>query len=674
MKFTYNWLKDFVDIKITPQLLAEKLTMAGLEVTALEGKGGDFVFEMEITSNRPDWLSVIGIAREVAAITGAKLKTAKVSRGQRVRGSGKFAIVIEDKKDCPLYTGKIIRGVKVGLSPKWLKERLELIDCRSINNVVDITNYVLFTWGEPLHAFDLDKLSGDEIIIRRAKSSEKLFTIDGIQRDLNSGILIIADSKQPVAIAGVMGGKDTEVTESTKNILLEAAVFNAVVVRTGRQKLGLSTDSSYRFERGVDFETAEGSSWKAVSLIEELAGAKCALAKSVGSPKPKAKSIVLDLYLVEKILNLKIPQGKIKKILVNLGFGVKGPSKNKMAVNIPLFREDVENPEGLIEEIARIYGYEAIRQTLPMVSPRVSACQVRDLVSLTKNILVGLDLYEVITYSLIDRDLSTGFPGGESQAVAIMNPLSKEQEVLRTGLAPSLARCVAYNLNQKQDYVNIFEVANVFSPGAKVPREELALGIALSGTKSLLLEQGLVKEEAGFLHVKGIVEKLFERLGIKDYDFNPVGAHMIEIVVKSDIAGKMIRLEEATLNKFDIKNKDVFIAEVSLDKLFAAADLQKRFAAPPKYPGIARDISFVLKEGLSLKDILVSVREKGLPLLREAKIVDYYKGKQIPLGLRSLTVACVYRSDERTLTEAEVNPVHAGVISVLTERFGAKIR
>jgi phenylalanyl-tRNA synthetase beta chain len=561
----------------------------------------------------------------------------------------------------------------VGPSPKWLKERLELIGCRSINNVVDITNYVLFTWGEPLHAFDLDKLNGDEIAVRRAKIGEKLVTIDQVERNLSPEILIIADSKKPVALAGIMGGKDSEVTEGTKNILLEAAVFNGVIVRRGRQKLGLSTDSSYRFERGIDFGTAEFSSWQAANLIEGLTRGKCALAKSAGIAKPKRKGIALDLAKVEKILNVKIAPRKIKKILVSLGFGVKACTKNKLTLNIPMFREDVSLQEDLIEEIARIHGYETIPRTLPSVKPEVTLCSARDLVSNVKNILVGLGLYEVVTYSLVDRNLLKGFVPDENSVVAILNPLSKEQEILRAKLTPSLCRCVAYNLNQKEPYVFIFEIANVFSPG-KLPKEELTLGLALSGTKSLLLEQGLVKEEAGFLHLKGVLEKLFARLGIRDYDFLQAGALTIDIVVKKEKIGSMLQLEKAALDSFDIKNKDVFAAEISLDKVFASVDLKKRFIPLPKYPGISRDISFLLKDELSVKDILAALYEIGQPLLREIRIADYYKGKQIPAGFRSLSVACLYRSDERTLTEAEVNPVHAQVLGILTERFGAKIR
>ena len=263
MKVTYNWLKDFVDIKIPPQALADKLTMAGPEVTSIDEREGDSVFEIEVTSNRPDWLSVIGIAREVAAITGKKLKISPTARITLPATKGNTVeIKIENKKDCPLYSAKIIKEVTVAPSPDWLKNRLELIGLRSVNNIVDITNYILFTYGEPLHAFDLDKLSSAGVSIRRAKKNEKIVTIEGTQNSLDTDILVIADERAPVAIAGIMGGKDTEVTFNTKNILLEAAVFDPVLTRRARRKLGMQTDSSYRFERGINSDLAINASWQ----------------------------------------------------------------------------------------------------------------------------------------------------------------------------------------------------------------------------------------------------------------------------------------------------------------------------------------------------------------------------------------------------------------------------
>lgn len=680
MKFTYNWLKDFVEIKISAEELAQKLTMAGLEVTSLEVRNGDFVFEAEVTSNRPDWLSIIGIAHEVAALTGKKLKkpsrvNSRLSIVHRPSTIDyrPIAIKIEDKKDCPLYTAKVIRDVRVGPSPEWLKIRLELIGCRSINNVVDITNYILFTFGEPLHAFDLDKLSPGEIIVRRPKAGEKLTTIDMQERNLLPETLLIADKQKPVAVAGVMGGKDTEVTEATRNILLEAAIFDPVIIRRSRQRLGLQTDSSYRFERGVDSDTVAAASSAVAGLILELCGGKLISAHSAGVAMQKKTSISLDAARLNEILGSGIASSRIIKILESLGFKVKTKSKGTFTVIVPRQRQDVLSEIDLVEEVARIYGYEHIPKSEPALTAKLKENSARDLVGQVKNILVGLGLNEVITYSLVDHDLLTGFSGHEP--LAILNPLSKDQEVLRPTLISSLAKSVSFNLNQKQEYVNLFEVASLFLNESGKPKEELYLGIALCGTRSLFLEQGLVKEEAGFLHLKGILEALFGRFGIKDYGFTAKeDPATINLYVQQENIGRMLKLSEALKERLDIKNKEVFLLELSLEKLFRFSVPEKKFTPLPKYPGITRDISFILKEDTAVEEVLVAVRNQGQPLLSEVRIADYYKGKQIPASFRGLTLSCIYRSPERTLTEAEVNPVQGEISALLSERFGAKIR
>ncbi len=677
MKVTYNWLKDFVEINIPAQILAEKLTMAGLEVVSLEEKAKDFIFEIEITSNRPDWLSVIGIAREVAAITAKKLKLPKISasRLQRAAGAEPFSLKIEDKKDCPLYTARIIRGVRVGPSPGWLAQRLELVGCRSVNNIVDITNYALFEWGEPLHAFDLDTLSDNGIIIRRAKDKERIVTIDGQERLLTPDILVIADVKKPVAVAGVMGGEATEVSGNSKNILLEAAIFNPALIRRGRQKLGMQSEASYRFERGISAEAVEMASLRAAQLIQAHGAGQCVLTKSLGLAKPKVKSLLLNTQEVEKNSGMRMPQPAIKKILVSLGFSLRSQGKDKFLIKVPFWREDINSGIDLIEELTRIYGYSRLPTSLPRVSPQVSPYTTRDLVSLVKNTLLGLGLNEVITHSLISKELLKGFGGDYPLPVEIQNPLSKEQEILRPTLLPSLARCVGYNLNQKQAYVNIFEVAKVFKTNPSgLPKEELFLGIAFCGERPLLLNKGLVKEGAGPLHLKGIAEALFKRLGISDYRFLKTAPNETVIYLGQEKLGSITALTREALGCMGIKNKDVFMLEFSLEKAYEFVRLEKKFKPLPKYPGIIRDISFIFKEDIATKDILKAIEENGRPLLQSAEITDYYKGKQIPAGHRSLTVSCLYRSGERTLTEAEVSPLHALVCSVLQNSFGATLR
>jgi phenylalanyl-tRNA synthetase beta chain len=693
VKFTFNWLKDYVEIKIPAQSLAEKLTMAGLEVTSLEEKDGDFVFEIEVTSNRPDWLSVIGIAREVAAITGKKIKAGTrhktpfgSAQGRQDTSKGKkfpehkLRIEIESKKDCPWYTAKIIRDVKVGPSPDWLKKRLELVGCRSINNVVDITNYILFTYGEPLHAFDLDALKGDTIIVRRAKDKEKITTIDGDEKQLNGDILVIADQNHPVAVAGVMGGKLSEVTEKTSNILLEAAVFDPVLIRRGRRALGLQSESSYRFERGVDLGMVELSSHVAIDLMQQTCGGQCVLAKSSSPPKEKPKTITLDTSDSKRILGLDITTAKIKSLLSRLGFLVKTKNKKCLSVSIPSYRPDVSLAIDLMEEIARIYGYENIPTTVPVVKPTIPEFQERDAVLLIKNILTGLGLQEVITYSLIDRRMLEGFSRAEEEAIVIANPLSSEQEILRPTLLPSLAGTVAYNLQQKQPYISIFEIAKTYTGSGK---EGYSLGLAFCGERTLWFgpQYPHINDQVGFLHLKGVLEILCQRLGLQSKPevchFTPAqnpDEYIVQVQNKTMAVGILKRLPRDILDRLEIKHREVFLAEVDLEKVIPHIRRVRPIHAPARYPGITRDISLSLPQGISFASIQQEILNHGGKLLQEVSMTDYYTGEPIPPGHKGLTVSCLYSSAERTLTDAEVNTLHAQMVKALQENLQATIR
>ncbi|MDD2703528.1 MAG: phenylalanine--tRNA ligase subunit beta [Candidatus Omnitrophica bacterium] len=681
MKVTYNWLKDFVDISITPEALADKLVMAGLEVGGIEEHLGDFIFEIEITSNRPDWLSVIGIAREVAASTGKKLKKTGFIRSTQYTDNGKknilrTALIVENKKDCPLYTAQIISGVKIGPSPDWLKNRLEAVGCRSINNVVDITNYIMFEYGAPLHAFDLGLLNSDTIVVRRAKPGEKIETIDAKERLLDQDILVIADREKAVALAGVMGGKGTEVNDATRAVLLEAAVFNPVVIRRGRQKQGIQTESSYRFEREVTPEVVKQASARAVELMQELAGGELISSAASGISPVKKRELIVSPVRVRDLLGAPIGKSKIQKILRQLGFGVKPAAKGNLKIGIPFYRRDVSQEADIVEEVARIFGYQNIPATSPKVSPYVSGSGSRELCGLVRDVLVGVGLHEAFTYSLIDRKSLSCVGAGESDSlIEIANPLSRDQEVMVSTLLPGMLRAVALNLNQKQENIGIFEINRVFCWQRGEPREELTLAMALCGVKTCFLGQGAVKDRVSLLHVKGVLETVFDRLGIRTQRLeSQVETGSIVVYVDNEKIGTMERAKIEVLGAFDIKNKDVFLAELSLDKLFRHSDLKKRFVLLPLYPGISRDISLVLQAEIKAGDVLQIVRDAAGPLLKDLKVTDYYKGEQIPSGFRGLTLTCFYRSDERTLTEAEVNPLHAHMCVLLTERFGAKIR
>jgi len=681
MKVTFNWLKDFVDIKLSPQALADKLTMAGIEVSAIEEKYGDYVFEIEITSNRADWLSVIGLAREVAAITGAKMKEPKVPKATSPRGksSGSLSIQIEDPKDCPLYTAKIIRGVKVEASPDWMRKRLELVGVRSVNNIVDITNYVLFETGEPLHAFDLDKLSGPQIYVRRARPGEKIAAIDEKIYNLNPGILVIADKTKPIAIAGVMGGKESEVNFNTKNILLEAAVFNPVVIRRSRRQIGLNSESSYRFERGVPQEAAISASHRACGFILDLSAGELTLAKQQGKITSKFRSINVNNEQVNKILGVNVKPALIKSGLSALGFKVKAKTKNSFIVTVPAFRPDVAICEDVVEEISRVYGYDRIPVTLPSIKPQLTGHSSRDLIASVKNTLVCLGLNEVVTYSMVDKALLADFNlNPDNETVEILNPLSRDQGVLRPSLIPSLASRIAFNLNRKQEYINIFETADIYcwQAGKDMPVEAPALGLAFCGSRSLFFEHGSTKDSAGFLHAKGVISALFEKLKFPLPRFSeaPDNSSVIKVFIKNEEIGRVVILPKRLLERLDIKNRQVCIAEIRLDKAMPFTVNKKSFKELPAYPAIARDISVLLKQDVSLDEVIAGIKTQAGPALESVKIVDFYKGKQIPGGFIGITISCVYRSLERTLLETEVAPLHEKIVALLEAKFEAKLR
>src|SRR3989338_4346541 len=538
MKVTYNWLKDFVDISLKPKELADKLTMAGLEVVSLEEVDGDYVFEIEITSNLPDWLSVIGIAREVAAITKSKIKNQKSKLQFKTQNLKKetisFKIDITDKKACPFYSARVIHEVKIGPSPSGIADRLKAIGLRPVNNIADITNYVLWTTGQPLHAFDLDKLVSHQpsaishqlkIIVRKAINGEEITTIDGLKRVLNENILIIAadcdekngnrqlDTGRSIAIAGIMGGKESEVSEATRNILIESAYFYPLIIRKAARFLALSSDSSYRFERSVNMGGILESSNLACSLILKSAGGKPGpLFKAGSDVKPPAKSIIFNIPRANKLLGKDLSAVKIKANLSALGFKTTSLKKDALKITPPAFREDVSTQADVLEEVCRVYGYENIPLSLPAIKPS----QLRE-----ENILLvqekaaqtlsSLGFNEVITYSLLSREAVQKIRCDGQNTASLENPLSQEQEVLRPSLTWGLLNVLARNLELGNTKCAFFEIGNCFSQDS----ECRFLGIVMNKRGSTTLTTG------GLLELKGVLELLLQRIGIKDYKFIP---------------------------------------------------------------------------------------------------------------------------------------------------------
>jgi len=680
MRFTYSWLKEYIDVKLKPKELAEKLTMAGLEIEAVSQADGEWVFEAEVTTNRPDWLNIIGIAREVAAITDEKMaatkagqhSSASAGRAAQPKSAANCIIQVLDKQSCPRYTGRIITGVKVAPSPEWLIKRLKSIGVRSVNNIVDITNFVLFETGQPLHAFDFDKLSGGRIIVRRAKGNEQIVTIDGVTRKLDLSMLVIADENAPVAIAGIMGGKGTEVTESTKTILLESAYFDPAITRKVSRCLGLGSDSSYRFERGVDLEGVKTASDRASALIVEIAGGLIGKIANIGKKSITQANVLVNFQKVNDVLGTNVPTKEISRILKALGLKSGKTSKAGAVFTIPSWRRDLKKEEDLIEEIIRIYGYDKI------CTDSVFIPMQPDLARIISDTLVSFGLNEAITYSLVDKVLDDIFqPAPLVAAIKIKNPLSSDFAVLRRNIIAGILNAAKWNLNRNINDIKLFEIGPVYHSEKLDRQEENHIVICLSGTRRDNWQDGV--NPVDFYYLKGITDSLFKKLGVSNYDIKPGQSGIFqaeqsaEIMIKGEPAGFLGKVEKGLLKKIDI-DKDCFVCQINMDILVKHVELKKRFTALPKFPVVYRDISTLAKIETPLGDIVNMIKETAGDIIKEIKLFDVYKGEQIPKGHRSLIFRLTYQSFDKTLTDKEVEIIHSGIISALKEQLGVGTR
>ncbi|MEE8359744.1 MAG: phenylalanine--tRNA ligase subunit beta [Candidatus Omnitrophota bacterium] len=677
MKIPYSWLKDHVNFgTLKAEEVAEKLTIIGLEVVMIEKNFGDSIFDIEVTPNRPDCLSILGIAREAAASMNKKLKMPKAKELKAVIKE-KPTIEIRDKKLCPRYTGRIIKNVKVAPSPKWLSSKLEKMDLRSVNNVVDVTNFCLFETGQPTHAFDYDKLKG-RIIIRRARKDEKMVTIDGRERALDPDMLVIADEEKPIALAGVMGSKETEVTEKTKNILFESAYFEPISIRRTSRRLGLISESSYRFERSVDMGGIVSTSNKACVLIIELCGGKPGPIQDAGTKDPKIVKIMLAPEKVKRILGVDISDSAIKKALLSLQLDVEPSGKRAMVVSVPTFRQDLKTDVDLVEEIIRMYGYDRLKSTMPTIVGHPERVErPRELLNTTRDTLVALGLDEIITYSLVAKD-EAGYieKTKEEETIVIQNPLSIEQEIMRPTLIPGILHTVIWNLNRGNKDLMIFEAGRTYSKRGKHYKEEESLSIAFAGERGASWED---RAQFSFFDMKGVLEILFERLGVSGVIFNNEGfpafltGEAAAIEVSKEGIGFLGGVRQEVLDKFGIKT-ETLVCQISLDKLFKYVDLVKRFKEMPKFPSAKRDISIIIKKDVSYHTITSTMKQEGGELLENIELFDLYVGPQIPHDSRSLAYSIEYRAQDRTLIDDEVARLHGKVCDALVQKLGATIR
>lgn len=657
----------------------------------------DTCIEVDLTPNRPDCTAVIGVAREVGSVIGKKV-VLPISNAAITRETKQFDVVIKEPELCPRYTARLIENVKIGPSPWWLRRLLLSVDLRPINNIVDITNFVMLEYGQPLHAFDFDTLAGGKIVVRTPTGEEKKFiTLDDTEHTLEDETLMICDGEKPVAIAGVMGGKNSEITEGCTRVLLESACFNPVSIRKTARKQKLPTDASYRFERGVDPKGTVNALNRAVELICELAGGTAAdegLDRFPGQKDPL--TVPLSVSHSNTLLGLKLTAEEIVKLLESIEISCTIENDDKINTVIPSFRIDLEREADLIEEVARLYGYDNIPVTLPAISMRFPEQDKNRLKRLfISKELTTIGWSEAINYSFIGISKVTQLGIKESDPrsnpVRLLSPLSEELAVLRTTLLPGLLDNVRRNINFQRPAIKLFELGKVFFPKGEdeQPDENMHLAGVLSGNRygDLVSPLYYKAENVDFYDVRGAVEFVLQALRLP-FSSEEKGLHFqvpesgepffqegqtLDLCLDGKRLGFIGKIDSEVLRNYSIKN-EVFYFDLDYDALCRVENTDKQFSSLPVYPAVRRDISLVVPVDINAGEILKAVQSRKDKLIEDVDIFDVFTGNSIPKGFKSLSLRITYRSATKTLTEKNVEKAHAKVLKMLTDRFGGSLR
>ena len=697
MKLSPQWIRDFVDPSVDDRRLAEDLTAAGIAVEGVTGSGADAVFEMEIGTNRPDAMNHYGVAREAAAIYDLTLKpmepklpTAAKASSSHIASNGAaesrapsriFPITIEEPALCPRFSARVIRGTKIQASPHNVAHRLQLLDQRPISNAVDATNYVLWEMGKPTHVFDMDLLEGGRLIIRRAKNGEKLKTLDAVERTLTSEDLVVADAKKPVGLAGVMGGFDTMITDNTRNILIESAWWDPVTVRKTSRRHGLHTDASHRFERGADFESTVLSCDLVAELILASGGGELiGDVIDVVSKKMDQAPVVLRLSEVHRILGGNLSTGEIFRILKKLGFGLipEGQADAQFHVQIPSWRLDVEREIDVIEEIARLHGYDKFENTLPAYSGAVVEPPHAAMDATLRRRALALGYNEAVSLTFISHADAERF--SSAPVLELENPLSEEASVMRTSMAPGMLDMLAWNLNRDSENVRLFEMGLVYEMrnGDRIEPARACLGATLAAVKGSLPVDGLLDVSKGdhaaaaeaFRSFKGDVENLlaafvgsnlsFDR-GTAEY-FHP--GRSARALMDGAVVAQFGQIAEEIKTTRKLR-QDIFLAELDLEQLHARGLRQIRFTPLGKYPAVERDFSFVFSDEVEFEAMRRAVDALRLAELREFKPVEIFRGGSIGAGKYSILLRARLQSDEETLRDDQIAQWSGEIVKAL---------
>lgn len=652
----------------------------------------DVIMHLEVYPNRPDCLSVIGVAREVAALTGGELKLPDMTLEELAESASELTSVdIEANDLCARYSARVMRGVSIGPSPAWLQQRLRVAGMRPINNIVDITNFVMWEWGQPLHAFDFNKLAGGRIVVRRAQPGETIVTLDGNERRLSDNMLVIADAERPVAVAGVMGGADSEVTEKTTAILLESATFHPVSVRRTAHAFGMRTEASHRFEKGLDPNTVAAASARAASLMQKLAGAQVYAGAVDVYPEPvEAWTVSCRPTRVRRLLGADIDDAQIERHLVSLGFEVEASEtdgEKVLEVTVPTYRRDVQREADLIEEVARMYGYDRLPTTVPG-GLQEAGHQQRPLPFLdhVRDVLTGVGLHECLTYSFESPDtfdkLRLADDDPRRRAIELRNPLREDQSLLRTSLVAGLLETAAHNVSRRVTDVHIFEIGAVYVPKelplTGLPEEPRRIGVLMMGAVPER-SWGEKRRVVSFFELKGVVEQLLERCGVaarfersEEPYLHP--GRQAQVRAGDTFLGVLGEVHPAVADAFELDGRRIYVAELDADALARLATDAVRFASMPRYPSVQRDMALLVPKAVPAAAVVEAIRSYGGELVESVELFDVYEGPQVEETHRSLAYSIRLRAKERTLTDEQANAIVGEIEKGLETELGVRRR
>lgn len=682
MKISINWLREYIDIRESPQKLKDDLTMIGLLVESILEVNGESVLELEATSNRPDCLCHLGVAREVAARYKRALKFPPVTKTLTIRPEEiPYKIVIKEPTLCPRYTGLVVDRVRVAPSPDWMQRRLEAAGMRPLNNIVDITNYVLLELGHPIHAFDFRRLRKGKIVVARARRGQKIVTLDGVERELDEQMLLINDGEGPVAIAGVMGGLHSEIAADTGAVLLECAYFDRTSVRRTSKRLGLSTEASYRFERGADWDDTVRATARCCYLIQELAGGRIAgSVQDVYPRKMKPIRITLRRNRAETLLGVKLKDSFVTSTLRSLQFRPVSKGPGRWQVTCPTFRPDMELEADLIEEVARYYGYQNIPSVLPGSKTIGTQSSVFPAETAARQALLGLGYHEGVNLSFATERELRQFPADGVKPVVIRNPLTEDTQFLRCSLLPGLVKTARQNFNHGIWAVRVFEIGKVYALDSEGrPRERNMLGILGAGCFAGRNWQ----QPAGdydYFHMKGVVTALVR--GMRSEPAEIVSApgvcwlnpnHASVLMMNGKRLGVLGSLHPDLQAELKLK-LPVYLAEIDFEELSRHALMGVQHQSLPKFPSVERDICVMVSRDVAYGAIRDGICGLGMQELISMDLIDVYEGEKIPQGKVSLTFRFTFQDRAKTLTVDQIQGFSDNILTFLRENHGAKLR